>query len=248
MAEAFLWGLLAAGSLLLGAVVALVRPPGRTLVGWVMAFGAGVLLSAVSFELVAKAVQVPDGVGRAAAGFFAGALVFTGGDTLIARAGYARRKDISGAAPPAAASATGLPIVLGALLDGIPESAILGLTLLQTGGIGVSMLVAVFVSNLPEGVAATAGLKTGGWSTSRIVTLWVIVAFVCAAASALGFMVLDGATPSTLAFIYAFAGGAILTMLATSMIPEAYEQAGRTAGLVTVLGFATAFGVDWLFG
>lgn len=248
MGEAFLWGLLAAGSLLLGAAVAILRPPSSRVLGYVMAFGAGVLLSAVSFELVEKAVQVPDGVGRAALGFFAGALVFTAGDALIGRAGYQHRKAISGTAPPAAASATGLPIVLGALLDGIPESAVLGLTLLQTGGVGVSMLVAVFISNLPEGVAATVGLVNGGWSRLRVLVLWLIVAAVAASASALGFSILDTATPSTLAFIYAFAGGAILTMLATSMIPEAYEHAGRAAGFVTVLGFATAFGVDWIAG
>jgi ZIP family zinc transporter len=141
-----------------------------------------------------------------------------------------------------------LTIVLGALLDGIPESAVLGLTLLQTGSIGAAMLVAVFVSNLPEGVAATVGLRNSGWSTSRIVTLWSAIALASGAAAAAGFALLDTASPDTVAFVLSFAAGAVLTMLATSMIPEAYEHAGRSVGLVTVLGFIVPFAINWLEG
>ena len=200
------------------------------------------LLSAVSFELVAKAVVVADGRGGTFLGFFAGALVFTVGDWLISRAGNSNRKDIGGAPP----EGSGLSIVLGALLDGIPESAVLGLTLLQTGEIGMSMLVAVFISNVPEGIAATTGLRAGGWSKAKVYALWSGVAVVSAMSAALGFVLLDGASPHTLAFMFAFAGGAILTMLATSMMPEAYEHAGKAVGFVTVLGFAVAFGINWL--
>ena len=132
------------------------------------------------------------------------------------------------------------------MLDGIPESAVLGLTVLQTGEVGAAMLVAVLVSNLPEGIAATAGLRNGGWSPARICALWLAVALAAATAAGAGYALLDGATSDELAFILAFAGGAILTMVSTSMAPEAYEHAGRTVGIVTVLGFATAFAVNWV--
>jgi ZIP family zinc transporter len=242
MVEAFLWGAFAASSLLLGAVFAMARPPHRRALGMVMGFGAGVLLSAVSFELMAKAVDASAGLQTALIGFFAGALIFAVGDALIARSGYARRKDISGSPP----DATGMAIVLGALLDGIPESAVLGLTLLATGDIGVAMLVAVFVSNVPEGLAATTSLRSGGWSTGMVIALWGSIALAAGTAAAIGFAVLDGAPPEALAFVLAFAAGAILAMLSTSMMPEAYEHAGRIVGIVTTFGFAVALVINWL--
>ena len=210
MAEALFWGLAAAASLLIGAGVALLRTPNPKVLGTVMSFGAGVLLSAVAFELVAKGITTEGRLKWTTVGLFAGA------------------------------------IVLGAMLDGIPESAILGLTVLQTGEVGVSMLVAVFVSNFPEGMAATTGLHNGGWTTARIVALWSAVVAASGIAAALGFTLLDGASPSTLAFMLGFSGGAILTMLATSMMPEAYEHAGRLVGIANVLGFAIAVMINWI--
>ncbi|RPI20634.1 MAG: ZIP family zinc transporter [Actinobacteria bacterium] len=242
MVEAFLWGAFAASSLLLGAAIAIARTPHRRMLGMVMGFGAGVLLSAVSFELIAKAIAASGGLEAAMAGFFVGAGVFGAGDALIARSGYAHRKDISGAPP----DATGMAIVLGALLDGIPESAVLGLTLVATGEIGAAMLVAVFVSNVPEGIAATASLRSGGWSTRGLLALWGSMALAAGVAAALGFAMLDGASPEALAFVLAFAAGAILAMLSTSMMPEAYEHAGRVVGIVTTFGFALALVVNWL--
>jgi zinc transporter, ZIP family len=242
--EAGLWGLLAASTLLLGGLIAVFHVPRPRTLGLVMGFGSGVLLSAVSFELIDEAVETSGRLRGAVLGLLVGAIVFTAGDVVISRFGYAERKDISGAPPDAG----GLTIVLGALLDGIPESAVLGLTLLQTGSIGAAMLVAVFVSNLPEGIAATVGLRNSGWSTSRIVTLWSAIALASGAAAAAGFALLDSASPDTVAFVLSFAAGAVLTMLATSMIPEAYEHAGRSVGLVTVLGFIIAFAINWLEG
>jgi zinc transporter, ZIP family len=240
--EALLWGFGAALSLLIGAVIAVTRPPGTRLLGAVMGFGAGVLLSAVSFELVSKSVAATGDLQGAAWGLFAGAATFSVGDWFISRAGYAERKDIGGEAP----TGSGLSIVLGALLDGIPESAVLGLTLLQTGEIGTSMLVAVFVSNLPEGIAATSGLRAGGWSPARCYALWAGIAVASGLSAMIGYALLDGASSYVLAFIFAFAAGAILTMLSTSMMPEAYEHAGRLVGVLTVLGFAVAFTITWL--
>jgi ZIP family zinc transporter len=241
MVEAFLWGLLGAGSLLLGVlVVSLVRLPTRVL-GLVMAFGAGVLLSAVSFELIEDAVDTAGVMGATTIGFFTGTAVFTLGDFAISSVGYRRRKAID-AAPQ---DAGGPAIVLGALLDGVPESAVLGLTVLQTGNVGAAMLVAVFVSNIPESIAASASLRNSGWSLPQIYALWSTIVLLSAAAAGLGYVLLDGASSHTLAFILAFAAGAILTMLATSMMPEAYEHAGRAVGVLTTFGFFVALAVHW---
>jgi len=241
---AFLWGLVAASSLLIGAGIAAVHEPHRRALGLVMGFGAGVLLSAVSFELVEESVNKAAGAGGAGAGFFAGALVFLAGDWAISRLGYRDRKSIAAAAP----SASGLAILLGIILDGIPESAVIGLTLLDSGKVGVAMLVAVFISNVPEAVAATASLRGSGWSLSRLFTLWSVTAVVCALASAAGYGLLAHASGSLLAFVLAFAGGAILAMLSTTMMPEAFEHAGRAVGLATTFGFALAFGINWVSG
>ena len=242
MLEAFAWGLFAASSLVLGALLVDVHRLSDRSLGIVMAFGAGVLVSAVSFELVEEAVIGANSLGPVALGFFTGTCVFTVGDWLISQAGYRDRKDISGGAP----SASGLTIVLGTVLDGVPESAVLGLTLLTTGEIGVSMLVAVFLSNLPEAIAASSGLIDGGWAKIRIVGMWVGIAIVSGIASAVGYGSLENASVETIAFVQAFAAGAILTMLATSMFPEAYEHARRPVGVATSLGFALAYGIDWI--
>jgi ZIP family zinc transporter len=241
--EAFLWGLLGASSLVLGAFVVRVHSPHPTALGLTMGFGAGVLLSAVSFELVEEAVSVSGGLRSTALGFFAGALTFYFGDAAISRFGhYQDRKSIE----PETTDASPLAIVLGTALDGIPESAVLGLTLLQSGQIGVTMLVAVLVSNLPESIAASNGLLHSGWRPRNVYLLWTGIALTSGVAAGLGYALLDGASPDAIAFVLAFAGGAILTMLSTTMMPEGYEHAGRSVGLATTLGFAVAFAINWL--
>jgi ZIP family zinc transporter len=143
-------------------------------------------------------------------------------------------------------SASGLAIVLGIVLDGVPESAVLGLTLLESGTIGVAVLAAVFMSNLPESIAATSGLRSSGWSWGRVYGLWTGIVLVSGLAAALGYQLMSAATPSVFAFVLAFAGGAILSMLATTMMPEAYEYGGRLVGVTTTVGFAAAFAISWL--
>jgi ZIP family zinc transporter len=239
LAEALLWGLLSASSLIIGACLALAFSFSRRVVGLIMAFAAGVLISAVAYELVLEAVEEHD-AGGAAVGLFAGAFVFFIGDFLISRAGAHRRKSVDGPSDDAA-----LPIVLGTVLDGVPESAVLGLTLID-GEISLTMLIAVFLSNLPEALAATAGLKKGGWQPGRLLLLWAAVAGVSGLASMAGFSLFDNASERSVAFVLAFAGGAILTMLADTMMPEAYEDAGLLVGFVTTFGFATAFAIQAL--
>jgi ZIP family zinc transporter len=207
--------------------------------GLIMAFGSGVLISAVAYELVQEDIITSVSGLLVAAGLLAGACAFFVGDSYIDRLGGQHRKRSSGAQ----ADGSPLAIVLGIVLDGIPESIALGLSLLSGGKIGLALLVAVFLSNVPEAVAATTGLSNGGWSRKRIVGLWVLVTLVSGFAALAGYVFLEGASPRTVAFVNAFAGGAILTMLADTMMPEAFEHGGRRVGLATTLGFLTAF---WL--
>ena len=237
MGSAFGWGALGGSALVLGAVAAVVwRIPVRVL-GMVMGFGAGVLISALAFDLVEEAVETSAGEGGVAVGLLTGAVVFFAGDALIDRMGGEGRKASDGSQ----AEGSGLAIVLGAVLDGIPESIVLGLGLLAGEGVSVAFIAAVFISNLPEGLAATTGLVASGWTRGHVLLLWAGVAFVSALSALLGYVVFDGASPGTVAFVLAFAGGAILCMLADTMMPEAFAHEGRLVGLFTAAGFALAF-------
>jgi ZIP family zinc transporter len=240
LAASLAWGLIASSSLVLGGVLALRITINRLVLGLVMAFGAGVLLSAVAFELVDEAFDQSGLLRDVALGLFAGCAVFSLGDLVIDRLGGGGRKRID------AEQARGSPlaIVLGIVLDGVPESAVIGLTVLTGGSVSVAMLVAVFLSNLPEAVAATSGLTEIGWRSSRIMALWAGVMAVSGAAALAGYALFDGASPSAVSFVLAFAGGAILTMLADTMMPEAFAHGGRYAGIMTTVGFATAFAVS----
>jgi len=241
MGEALFWGLVAGSSLVLGGLVGLyVKMPSR-LIGVVMGFGAGVLISAVAYELVGEAVDTAAGGGGVALGLFGGALTYFAGDALIERSGGE-----SGEAGGAAAGGAAMSIVLGSVLDGIPETAVLGLSLLTGEGVSVAVLAAVFLSNLPEAIAATTGLAAAGWPKGRVLGLWALVAVVCALAALAGYVLLDGASPRTVAIVLSFAGGAVLTMLADAMMPEAFERGGKLSGLATTLGFALAFAISAL--
>jgi ZIP family zinc transporter len=235
------WGLIAGSSLVLGGVIALRVRIHRLVLGLVMAFGAGVLLSAVAFELVEEAFDQSGLLRDVALGLFAGCAVFSLGDLVIDRLGGGNRKRID---TSQADGGSPLAIVLGIVLDGIPESAVIGLTVLTGGSVSVAMLVAVFLSNLPEAIAATSGLTAIGWRGSRVLVLWVAVTAVSGLAALAGYALFDTASPSVVAFVLAFAGGAILTMLADTMMPEAFAHGGRLAGVLTTVGFATAFAVS----
>jgi ZIP family zinc transporter len=238
----FAWGAFAASSLLIGALLALwIRLSLRT-VGLIMAFGSGVLISAVAFELVQESFDLAGGDGTVVFGLIAGCLVFFVGNELVGRLGGADRKDPTGQQ----SSGNALGIVLGSVLDGVPESMVIGLTLNQGGAIGVAYITAVFLSNLPEGISATRGLIDSGWRHSRIVGLWAIVIAVSALAALAGYALLDGASNDTIAFVQTFAAGAILTMLASTMMPEAFEHGGDRVGIATTLGFAAAYAIHVL--
>jgi ZIP family zinc transporter len=223
-------------------VIALRFHIGQRLLGLVMAFGAGVLISAVAFDLVLDAFETSASQGGIALGLLAGCATFFVGDALIDRLGGAERKRSSGQQE----SGSSLAILLGIVLDGIPESAVLGLTILQGGEISIAFLAAVWLSNLPEAVAASTGLAAGGWARSRILGVWVLVMLVSGLAALAGYGIFDGASPSTVAFVSAFAAGAILTMLADTMMPEAFQHGGKLVGIFTTFGFAVAFALSTL--
>jgi zinc transporter, ZIP family len=239
MGEAFAWGFIGGSSLLLGGLLALRRSIGLRPLGLIMAFGSGVLISAVAYELVEDAFGTAGRSGAVGLGLFAGAFAFYLGDLAIDHFGGEGRKSAAGGQDAGSA----LAIVLGTVLDAIPESIVLGLSLLGGGGVSVPMLAAVFLSNLPEALSSTAGLSKSGWPRERILGLWVSVTVVSALSSLAGFTLFDGASEETIAFIQAFAGGALLTMLADTMMPEAFRFGGKQVGLVTTLGFALAFAI-----
>ena len=233
MLNAFLWGLLATSSLALGGLLATRVSMGKKTIGIIMGFGAGALISAVSYELVFEAMKLARATGFPAFGLFSGAFTFFIFDWLISRLGAKDHMSVNASHE----SSLVVPMVLAIILDGIPESIVIGLGLFEGGKISLAMLVAVFISNLPESIAGSAGMKNGGWSRFRIQFLWLIIAIVCALATVAGFSLFSSASDQWLAFIQAFAGGAILMMLANSMMPEAYEHGGKLTGIFTVFGF-----------
>lgn len=240
MGEAFLWGGAAASTLLVGASLAYVFRLRMQVVAVVLALGAGLLIGSVSFSLVDDAIEEGD-FDTVAVALLLGAIVFVAGDWVLDRRGAGDRKDPSGAQATGSAYA----IVLGSILDGIPESLVLGLTVLE-GGVGASLLVAVALSNLPEGMASSAGMRSAGWPFRRTGLLWLAVVSISALSSAAGFVLLDGASGNTVAFVNAFAAGALIAMITDTMLPEAYEEERSLTGLFTTVGFAASIALETL--
>jgi ZIP family zinc transporter len=241
MGSALGWGALAASSLVIGAALSFARRWPAQQVGYVLSFGAGALISAVSFELAAEGLAI-SGAGYTGIGLAVGAVTYYLLDGLISlrmATGHGRRGRAEG-------SGSGTALALGAFLDGIPEQLVLGIGIASGEGVGISLLVAIFVSNLPESLGSASDMKAAGRSRQAIMRLWALVAAICAAATVVGYLAADGVSPDTRAAIDGFAAGALLVMLIDSMIPDAREDAGRGAGLVTVLGFAVAAGLSSL--
>jgi ZIP family zinc transporter len=232
--EATFWGFIAASTLLVGAGLAMARKWSTRSIGLVTGFGVGALISAVTLDLTEEAFALA-GVPAVVIGLVAGALTFTAGNWLLTRNDNDRKR--SGGQQ---AGSSALGIVLGTILDGIPESIVIGISLLEGQSVGIAFLAAVAISNLPEAMSATSGLLKSSWTRGRIVRLWLAVVAISAVAAGLGNVVLDTAPAGVIAIVEAFAAGAVLTMLADTMAPEAYENAGAAVGLATVAGYAAA--------
>lgn len=242
---ALFWGLLAGSSLLIGAALGWFARPSARVTAGVMAFGSGVLVSAIAFELMDEALRI-GGLLASATGFFAGALAFTVGAVILANRG-ARHRKRSGKSSAAAASAA-LVIALGSVFDGIPESMVIGLSLLEGEGVSVPIVAAIFLSNVPEGMSSTVGMKKSGMSFGYVFGLWTAIALLCGIGALGGYVVFDGAPAEYIAMAQGVAAGAMLAMIADTMIPEAFDEAHNAAGLITAVGFITAFVLSHGFG
>lgn len=229
MIAAILWGGIAATSLIIGYFLATCGLSNRT-IGLIMGFGAGALISAIAYELVPESVMMAKG---AAVAFGLGALAFFAGDWFVDRRGGADRKDIVGDRP----GGSGAGIFIGTLLDNVPESIILGMSLALGGAINLAFLAAVFISNLPEGIAGSLNLEAAGQSRPVILRMWLMLVLLSAACAGLGYGIARLMPKADGQLAQTFAAGAMLTMLADAMMPEAFEHGGKLVGLFTVLGF-----------
>jgi ZIP family zinc transporter len=226
VAAALGWGALAASSLVIGALVGLARQWPRKAIGLVLGFGAGALISAVSFELAEEGVKLAGGL-PVAIGLGVGAITYYLASIRVASMGG------------------GSALALGAFLDGIPEQLVLGIGLAGGDTVSAGLLAAIFVSNLPEAIGSANDMRRQGHGRGQVIRNWVWIASACVFATVVGYAVADIASNELQGGINGFAAGALLVMLVDSMIPEATEQAGRTTGLVTALGFAVAAGLSF---
>ncbi len=241
------WGLVAGGALLLGAVVGYRYAVPARLVAAIMAFGSGVLISALSFELMDEAFKT-GGFQATALGFLGGAAVYTLVNWWLAHGG-ARHRKRSGCQPSEQEhGGSGRAIAVGALLDGIPESIVIGLSMLGSGKASMVAVTAIFLSNVPEGLSSAAGMKKAGRSAAYIFGIWGAIACASGLSALAGYTLFENVSPATIAATTAIAAGAILAMLADTMIPEAFAEAHDFAGLITVVGFLAAFALSKLGG
>jgi ZIP family zinc transporter len=244
--QAGLWGLLSGSALLIGAAVGWFVPMSRRVIAAIMAFGAGVLISALSFELMDEAWQ-RGGFAPVAGGFLGGALIYTVANKLLAARGAKHRKRSDPAnrdVDKQQSDQNGSALALGALLDGIPESIVIGVSLLRGGAVGLVAVIAVFLSNIPEGLSSSAGMKVEGRGFAFVFALWAGIAALAGLASWFGYVAFDGVDPAVVSAVQATAAGAILTMVVDTMVPEAFEGTHDYAGIIAVGGFLAAFALS----
>jgi ZIP family zinc transporter len=234
------WGLLAGSALVLGAAIGFFTKLPQRLIAAIMAIGAGVLISALSFELMEAAVR-RGGIMASAIGFIAGATVYSLANFALARHGAKHRKRSGTQQRDDDSGGSGTAIAVGALLDGLPESIVIGVSMLAGRGVSIVAVAAVFLSNLPEGLSSAAGMKLAGRSAKYTFAVWGSIALLSGIAALVGYVCFAGASRGLIAVITAVAAGAILAMLADTMIPEAFAGSHNWTGLLTVIGFLAAF-------
>lgn len=239
--QAAFWGFIAGSALVIGAALGYFLTIPQRAVAGVMAFGSGVLISALSLELMEDAYK-RGGFGSTALGFLAGAIIYTAANWLLSHKGAKHRKRGSGQQPSESEkSGSGLAIALGSLLDGVPESIVIGLSLISGGKVSVVAVCAVFLSNIPEGLSSATGMKKAGRSMTYVFGIWISIAIICGLASLIGFTSFRHFSGEVIAATTAVAAGAILAMIVDTMLPEAYETTHDFSSIITVMGFLTAF-------
>ncbi|WP_054940795.1 ZIP family metal transporter [Paenibacillus ihuae] len=245
MLNAVLWGAVSGSAVLIGALMALFLPIRTKLIGFIMAFGTGVLIGAAAYELLDDSAN-EGGLLPTIIGFTAGALVFTLFDWYISRKGGSGRKRSVRGAGGSQGNGSGLAIFAGTVLDAIPESIMIGASLISGQGVSLLLVIAIFISNIPEGLSSTAGLKQDGYSKSKVLLLWLCVLVISTLASGAGYSFMDHASGYTTAIIASFAGGGIISMVSSSMMPEAYKEGGPLTGFMAALGMLCSLILDHL--
>lgn len=253
MLTAALYGLLASSALLIGAVVGILFSPPRRVVASIVAFGSGVLVSALTFELMDEAFEKGSPI-FVVGGFIIGAVIYVAASFVLDRmASISPKREgrAAGDVKPAAAAipesseaatVSGVALLVGAILDGVPENAAIGVSLRAEGEtLGIVLLVAVFLGNLPESIGSSVGMRKEGRSRRYILGVWGFAAAVCTLASIAGYALLSGLSADMISAMLALAAGGILAMLADTMMPEAFEKGGPLVALATAVGFMTAF-------
>jgi zinc transporter, ZIP family len=250
--DAFVYGLLASSGLLVGGVIGLTLSPPRRVMAAVMAFGAGVLVSALTFDLMTEAFEGDGSPAAVVIGFLLGALIYVLFDQLLDRLAAQSPKregrhpqDVErsarGSESQGAVAISGMALLVGAIIDGIPENAALGVSLLASdSSLGVVLLAAIFLANVPESISGAVGMRAEGRSRGYVFTVWAVATAGCTLAAVVGYAVLGGASDHLIAAILALAAGGILAMLADTMMPEAFENGGPFVAMATAVGFLLA--------
>jgi ZIP family zinc transporter len=239
--QAGLWGLLAGSALLVGAAVGYFVHLPQRLIAAIIAFGSGTLISALSFELMDEAFH-RGGFDATAVGFVSGAVIYTAANWLLAHKGAKHRKRSTNAQPTEdQEQGSGMAIAIGALIDGIPESIVIGTTMLAGGAVSFVAVIAIFLSNVPEGLSSSVGMRKAGRSKAYVFGVWGAIAIASGLAAWAGYAIFGKFSADVIAATTAVAAGAILAMISDTMIPEAFAETHNFAGLITVLGFLAAF-------
>jgi ZIP family zinc transporter len=241
--EAFLWGLVVGSGLMIGALISYFMNLPHRLIAVIMGFGGGVLISVLTFELLEEA-YIHGGLLYSVMGFVAGAIVFSGANWLISMAGGKHRKRCSECVVQYSEhkkKSNELAIAIGSAMDDIPEAIIVGIALVGGGMVSKAVLVGFFLANIPEGLASASGMKQSGRSAVYIFGVWGGITFLTGIGGILGYSVFGSYPETIIAFITALAAGGILSMVAETMIPEAFEESHSFIGFITALGFVTFF-------
>ena len=233
------WGGMSASGLLLGAAGGYYAPLQHTTIARAMTLAAGVLLAVVATDLVVNA-RAAASLHQAVMGMLCGAVVFSTVNWMLSRRGATHRKRCGdGVEQPREDQqpGSGLAIAAGTFLDGVPEGVVLGLSVLQQDAPGLGTVAAFFLANIPEALSSSAGMRRAGRSAGYVFGVWIGIASLIGLAAAVAGLVLVGAGPAVRGVVEAFAAGAILALVAETMIPEGFHGSPQFNGLLLVVGF-----------